>query len=136
MKYLFFCLSFFMVSTYAVAKQDNDLFSCTAKTGEKIRLYINNDYFIVSINKNKIKSRNTAEEIKDNFKPISEYDDEYVEFNASDKYVSVGNFNQNDDSDDKPQNKLNISYLNENKKSETYVCTGDYDNNISNLLLN
>lgn len=125
-----------MVSTSVVAKQDNDLFTCTAKTGEKIRLYIDADHFVLSVNKNTIKSRNSAEEIKDNFKPISEYNDEYLEFNASDKYVSVGNFNQSDDSDDNPQNKLNISYLNESNKSETYVCSDDFDNNISSLLSN
>ncbi|KFD23294.1 MULTISPECIES: hypothetical protein [Enterobacteriaceae] len=136
MKYLFFYLSFLMVSTSAMAKQDNELFACTAKTGEKIRLYIDDNYFVISVNESKIKSRNTAEEIKDEFKPISEYDDEYLEFNASDKYVSVGNFNQNDDSDDNPQNKLNVSYLNGSKKSENYVCTDDYHNNISSLLLN
>ncbi|EKS6642000.1 hypothetical protein QCD58_000746 [Enterobacter hormaechei] len=136
MKFLFFCLSFLMVSTSAVAKQDNNLFSCTAKTGEKIRLYISNDHFVISINNDIIKSRNTAEEIKDSFKPISEYNDEYLEFNASDKYVSVGNFNQGDDSDDNPNNKLNISHLNDNKASENYICTDDYENNISTLLLN
>lgn len=132
MRNLLFFLVIISLTNSALAS--DVLFSCVAKTGEKILLSNESGRFVLHVNTSIYKSRNTSSEIINSFKPISEFDAEYLEFMVTQRYVLIGNFNSSENSDSSPNNMVEIDTLGSNTKT-IYNCSVDVINNISEILL-
>lgn len=132
LKIIFFCLGVIMLSNYAIAKQNSNLFSCTATTGEKIKVYKFNNKFRVLIDKQIIDSRDSIDDMGEDILKNDPDNFNYMEFNALNYYITVGNpGNKNGDE------ALTVSSLKNglpSSKDKKYICMKDYENNISSLV--
>ncbi|WP_373226459.1 hypothetical protein [Enterobacter cloacae complex sp. ESBL7] len=132
MKYLFFCLMLVVFSDYAMTEKNRNLFSCTATTGEKIKVFEHNDKFRVSIDNQIIDSRDSIENMGEDIIKNDPDNFNYMEFNALDYYITIGNpSNKNGDE------SLTVSSLKSglaSSKDKKYICMRDYKNNISSLV--
>ncbi len=132
MRFLFLCLAFIIFSNSALAEKNNNLFSCTATTGEKIKVFKYNGKFRVLIDKQVIDSRDSIKNMGEDIIKNDPDNFNYMEFNAINYYITVGNLsNKNGDE------SLTVSSLKNglpSSKNKKYICMQDYENNISSLV--
>lgn len=138
MKKLLLMVSILSLSIAAQATNGKYFFYCKTTDGHVVKAYEENSKIVVDLDKIKFISRNPSNEIKSDIVRASPLNNDYMEFNANEYYVSLGNFNMDEEFDGKNGNeKLVIDTLSKDRKgaisTKEYKCSSDYKNNIDDL---
>jgi len=130
-----FALFFVFLFIPNMAMASNVFFSCTAKSGEIIKVYENKNKFRVSIDNLVIDSRDSIDGMGEDIVKNDPDNNSYMEFNAINYYITVGSPNNV-----KGDELLTIASLTggmpDGKLEKKYHCLNDYQNNISKLVDN